>query len=97
MYVLLTLIGVPYRKTVQITYQLQETNFTAVLQLADMFDGGGVPIDHYIIQEDNGTLLITTDPTYSAHVAYNVSVFMNISAYNCAGYSDPFVLKISKG
>ncbi|CAI8001988.1 hypothetical protein GBAR_LOCUS3295, partial [Geodia barretti] len=30
-------------------------NNTAVLELGDMFDGGGVPIDHYIIQVDNGT------------------------------------------
>ena len=88
---------VPYHKTVEITYQYKETHFTAVLQLADMFDGGGVPIDHYIIELDNDTLLNTTGPTYSVHVAYNVSVFMNISAYNCAGYSDPFVLEIFEG
>ncbi|CAI8023839.1 hypothetical protein GBAR_LOCUS13913 [Geodia barretti] len=25
--------------------------------IGDMFDGGGVPIDHYIIQVDNGTQL----------------------------------------
>ena len=29
-----------------------------------MFDGGGVPIDHYIIQVDNNTQLETTDLTY---------------------------------
>ena len=62
-----------------------------------MFDGGGVPIDHYIIQEDNGTLLNTTSPTYSVHVAYNVKYLMNISAHNCAGYSDLFILEICKG
>ena len=62
-----------------------------------MFDGGGVQIHHYNIQLDNGTLLRTPGPTYSVDVAYNVTVFMNISAYNCAGYSDSFVLEISKG
>ena len=42
-------IDVPYWKHENITYQPQETYFTAVLQLGDMFGGGGVPIDHYII------------------------------------------------
>ena len=32
-----------------------EDNNTFVIVLGDMFDGGGVPIDHYIIQVDNGT------------------------------------------
>ena len=31
--------------------------FTAVVELGDMFDGGGVAIDHYIFQVDNGTQL----------------------------------------
>ena len=87
----------PYQNNVQITYQLQDTHYTAVVQLADMFDGGGVQIDHYNIQLDNGTLLRFPGPTYSVDVAYNVTVFMNISAYSCAGYSDPFILEISKG
>ena len=30
-----------------------------------MFDGGGVPIDRFIIQLDNGTQLETPGPTYS--------------------------------
>ena len=87
----------PYQNNVQITYQLQDTHYTAVVQLADMFDGGGVQIDHYIIELDNGTLLTTSGPMYSVVVAYNVTVFMKILAYNCAGYSDPFILEISKG
>ena len=78
-----------------LNYQFQDTHYTAVVQLADMFDGGGVQIDHYDIQLVNGTLLRTSGPTYSVDVAYNVTVFMNISAYNCAGYSDPFILEIS--
>ena len=90
-------VGVPYQKNVQITYQLQDTHYTAVVQLADMFDGGGVRIDHYYIQLNNGTLLRTPGPTYSVDVAYNVTVFMNISAYNCSGYSDSFFVEISKG
>ena len=53
-----------------------------------MFDGGGVPIDHYIIQVDNNTQLETTDLTYSVDVMYNDTLFVNISAHNCAGYSD---------
>ena len=91
------IVGVPYQNNVHITYQLQDTHYTAVVQLADMFDGGGILIDHYNIQLDNGTLLRTPGPTYSVDVAYNVTVFMNISAYSCAGYSDPFFLEISKG
>ena len=80
-------IDVPYWKNSSITYhQENETYFTAVLQLGDMFDGGGVPIDHYIIQVDNNTQLETTDLTYS--VMYNDTLFVNISAHNCAGYSD---------
>ena len=71
-----------------------KTHYTAVVQLADMFNGG-VQIDHYNIQLDNGTLLRTAGPTYSVHVADNVTVFMNISAYSCGGYSDSFILEIS--
>ena len=41
--------------------------------------------------------LRTPGPTYSIDVAFNVTVFMNISAYSCAGYSDSFFLEISKG
>ena len=82
-------LDVPYWKKSSITYhQENETYFTAVLQLGDMFDGGGVPIDHYIIQVDNNTQLETTDLTYSVDVMYNDSLFVNISAHNCAGYSD---------
>ena len=59
-----------------------------------MFDGGGVPIDHYIIQLDNGTQLETPDPTHSFDIMYNTTLPVNISAHNCAGYSDPFPLDI---
>ena len=59
-----------------------------------MFDGGGVPIDHYIIQLDNGTQLETPGPTYSFDIMYNTTLSVNISAHNCAGYSDPFPLDI---
>ena len=59
-----------------------------------MFDGGGVPIDHYIIQVDNNTWLETTDLTYSVDVMYNDTLFVNISAHNCAGYSDLITLKL---
>ena len=87
----------PYQNNVKITYQLQDTHYTAVVQLAYMFDGGGVQIYHYNIELDNGTLVRTSGPTYSVDIAYNVTVFLNISAYNCAGYSDPFILEISEG
>ena len=74
-------LDVPYWKNSSITYhQENETYFTAVLQLGDMFDGGGVPIDHYIIQVDNNTQLETTDLTYSVDVMYNDTLFVNISA-----------------
>ena len=53
-----------------------------------MFDEGGVPIDHYIIQVDNNTELETPGPTYSVDVMYNETLSVNISAHNCAGYSD---------
>ena len=76
------------------TYQEKEAYFTAVLELGDMFDGGGVPIDHYIIQVDNGTQLETPGPTYSFDIMYNTTLSVNISAHNCAGYSDPFALEI---
>ena len=51
-----------------------ETYFTAVLELGDMFGGGGVPIDHYIIQVDNGTQLETPAPTYSFDIMYNTTL-----------------------
>ena len=74
--------------------QREGDNFTAVLELGDMFDGGGVPIDHYIIQLDNGTQFETPDPTHSFDIMYNTTLSVNISAHNCAGYSDPFSLDI---
>ena len=54
----------------------------------------GVPIDHYIIQVEDGTQLETPGPTYSFDIMYNTSLSVNISAHNCAGYSDPFTLEI---
>ncbi|CAI8026939.1 hypothetical protein GBAR_LOCUS15431 [Geodia barretti] len=76
------------------SYQEKGTYFTALLELGTMFDGGGVPIDHYIIQVDNGTQLETTGPTYSFDIMYNTTLSVNISAHNCAGYSDLFPLEI---
>ncbi|CAI8056316.1 hypothetical protein GBAR_LOCUS30677 [Geodia barretti] len=69
-------------------------NNIAVLELEDMYDGGGVPIDHYIIQVDSGTRLETPGPTYSFDIMYNTTLPVNISAHNCAGYSDLFLLEI---
>jgi hypothetical protein len=82
---------VPHWIKASITYQEREAYFTAVLELGDMFDGGGVPIDHYMIQVDNGTQFETPGPTYSFD---NTTVSVNISAHNCAGYSDFFPLEI---
>ena len=56
-----------------ITYQKKAAYLTAVLELGDMFDGGGVPIDHYIVQPDNGTQLETPDPTHSFDIMYNTN------------------------
>ena len=53
-----------------------------------MFDGRGVPIDHYIIQVNNGIQLETAGPTYSFDIMYSTTLSVNISAHNCAGYSD---------
>ena len=86
--------GLPYLANNSITYQENETYFTAVLELGDMFAGGGVPIDHYIIQVDNGTQFETPGPTYSFDIMYNTTLSVNISAHNCAGYSDPFSIEI---
>ena len=66
----------------------QDKDITAVLELGDKFYGGGVPIDHYIIQVEDGTQLETLGPTYSFDIMYNTSLSVNISAHNCAGYSD---------
>ena len=86
--------GVPYPKDISIIYEKKGPYIRAVLELGDMFDGGGVPIDHYIIQVDNGTQLETPGPTYSFDIMYNTTLSVNISAHNCAGYSDPFPLEI---
>ena len=85
----------PQIKNVNITYQEKETYFTAVLKLGDMFDGGGVRIDHYIIQLDNGTQLETSDPTHSYDIMYNTTLSVNISAHNCAGYSKKQLINIT--
>ena len=82
-------IDVPYFKETNVTYH---ENNRAVLELGDMFYGGGVPINHYIIQVEDGTVLETPGPTYSFDIMYNTSLSVNISAHNCAGYSDPFPL-----
>ena len=87
-------LGIPSAKVPSIKHQEREKYFTAVLELGDMFDGGGVPIDHYIIQVDNGTQLETPGPTYSFDIMYNTTLSVNISAHNCAGYSDLFPLEI---
>ncbi|CAI8056295.1 hypothetical protein GBAR_LOCUS30668 [Geodia barretti] len=79
--------GLPVSKSNSITYQEKETYYTAVLKLGAMFDGGGVPIDHYIIQMVNGTQFETPGPTYSFDIMYNTTLSVNISAHNCAGYS----------
>ena len=71
-----------------------ENNTAATIELGDMFYGGGVPIDHYIIQVEDGTVLETPGPTYSFDIMYNTSLSVNISAHNCAGYSDPFTLEL---
>ena len=39
-----------------------------------MFDGGGVPIHHYIIQVDNGTQFETPGLTYSFDIMYNTTL-----------------------
>ena len=82
----------PSRNNTSILCKEKETYFTAVLELGDMFYGGGVPIDHYIIQVEDGTQLETPGPTYSFDIMYNTSLSVNISAHNCSGYSDPFPL-----
>ena len=71
---MLIITGAPCLIAPSITYQEKETYFTAVLELGDMFGGGGVPIDHYIIQLDNGTQLETPDPTHSFDIMYNTTV-----------------------
>ena len=86
------IIGLPYSKEANITCYIKEKHFTAVLELGDMFYGGGVPIDHYIIQVEDGTVLETPGPTYSFDIMYNTS--LSVSAHNCAGYSDPFTLDV---
>ena len=90
------IIDVPQWKS---TSMICVENRTAVLELGDMFYGGGVPIDHYIIQVEDGTVLEIPGPTYSFDIMYNTSLSVNISAHNCAGYSDPFtlVLQYDKG
>ena len=65
---------VPYyylNRAYTMNYMKTETYFTAVLELGDIFYGGGVPIDHYIIQVEDGTQLETPGPTYSFDIMYN--------------------------
>ena len=64
-------LDIPYWKNSSISYQENDTYFTAVLELGDMFYGGGVPIDHYIIQVEDGTVLESPGPTYSFDIMYN--------------------------
>ena len=75
-------------------YQENETGITVVLELADMFDGGRVPIDYYMVQIDNGTQFKTSDPMYSFDISYNTTVSLKIAAYNCAGKSNISILQV---
>ncbi|CAI8049919.1 hypothetical protein GBAR_LOCUS27476 [Geodia barretti] len=79
--------GLPVSKSNSITYQEKETYYTAVLKLGAMFDGGGVPIDHYIIQMVNGTQFETQAPLTVLTSCTHTTLSVNISAHNCAGYS----------
>ena len=60
--------------------------------LSEVTRRNGSAADHYIIQVEDGTVLETPGPTYSYDIMYNTSLSVNISAHNCAGYSDPFPL-----
>ena len=64
-----------------------------------MFYGGEVPIDHYTLFKwrTGHRQLETPGPTYSFDIMYNTSLSVNISAHNCAGYSDPFLLVLQYG
>ena len=42
-----------------------------------MFDGGGVPSDHYITQVDNGTQFETPGHTYSFDIIYNTTLVVS--------------------
>ena len=46
-------------KSIKAVGVVNQEKDTAVLELGDMFDGGGVPIDHYIIQVDKPVFIHT--------------------------------------
>ena len=79
----------------EITFNYQEKIFIAMLPLLDMFSGG-VQVDHYIISVDNDMSLEVQGPTYDITLPYN-TVSVNITAHNCAGYSDPLTVYINQG
>ena len=81
----------------EITFNYQEKFFIAMLPLLDMFNGGGVKVDHYIISVDNDMSLEVQSSTYDITLPYNATESVNITAYNCAGYSDPLTLYIKEG
>ena len=89
-------LDVPSWKNVDaVTYQTQEAYFTATLQLEDMFDGRGVPLDHYIIRIVNDDAEIEIPgPTYSMNISLHASQLVCVSAHNCAGYSDFVTLQL---
>ena len=63
----------PYQKNAEVSYLVQRGDTVVLLlYIGDMFNGG-VPIDHYIIEVDNGTLLEVAGPTYSLDIIYNTS------------------------
>ena len=80
MYLVTNVLDKPHWRAPTITYQEKETYFTAVLDLGDMFDGGGVPIDHYIIQLDNGTQLELQTP---------LTVLTSCTILHCQSTSQP--------
>ena len=82
-------------KDFEITFNYQETFFIAMLPLLDMFHGGGVKVDHYLISVDMS--LEVQGPIYNITLPYNATVSVNITAHNCAGYSDPLTLYIKEG
>ena len=82
-------------KAPSVEYHEGEANVTAVLEFGDMFYGGIVPKDHYIIQVEDGTKLETPGPTYNFDIMYNTSLSVNISAPTVQDTVTPFHLYYS--
>ena len=74
--------------------ELGQQTFKVLFQWGYPDFDGGTPITHYSIEIDNGIQQNTSQTSYEAEFIYNTTVNVSVTAHNCVGCSDSFVVQI---